>query len=58
MVAKQRGRKSRSFKVNPKLWERFKQIVIEKGFSTCFILETLIQAYIAGAPAKKKGTPK
>ena len=41
-----RARKVQSFRVKDKLWEDFKQKVTEQGFSTCFILETLIQAYI------------
>ena len=43
-----------SFRVNHKLWNQFKNKVTQQGFSTCFIMETLIQAYLKGTDTNKK----
>lgn len=51
MVIKQRARIVQSIRVNPKLWASFKEAVEKKGFSICFILETLMQAWTTGAAA-------
>jgi len=51
MVVKRGGRVPRSVRVSKELWLLFKKAVNEKGFSTCFILETLMEAYVAGATA-------
>jgi len=44
-------RKITSFRVSEPLWNRFKNSVEAKGFSTCFILETLIRAWLTPSPA-------
>jgi len=51
MVIKRGGRTVQSIRVNPQSWTRFKQAVQKKGFSTCFILETLMDAWTTGAAA-------
>lgn len=51
MVTKRGGRIVQSIRVNPQSWNRFKQAVQKKGFSTCFILETLMDAWTASAAA-------
>ena len=51
MVTKSRARIVQSIRVNPKLWNLFKQAVEQKGFSICFILETLMQAWTTSAAA-------
>jgi len=43
-----------SFRVRADIWNRFKASVELKGFSTCFIMETLIQAWLSGAPPTEK----
>lgn len=40
-------------KVDPDLREQFLSLVKEKGFSTCFILETMLRAWTAGTKASK-----
>lgn len=42
-----------SIKIREPLKKRFKQMVAEKGFSTCFIVETLLEAWLAGLNAEK-----
>ncbi|MBA7530796.1 hypothetical protein ES705_23007 [subsurface metagenome] len=51
MVVQPRARKVQSFRVKPKTWALFKEAVQKKGFSTCFILETLMDAWTASATA-------
>jgi hypothetical protein len=48
-----RGREVQSFRINPKIWKDFKQEVTQQGFSTCFIIETLLRAYL-----NKQETPQ
>ena len=45
-----------SFKIRADLKKEFKKLLKEKGFSTCFILETLLTAWIEGlkSPAHAK----
>jgi len=42
--------------IDREVWKNFKKKVIQQGFSTCFILETLLRAY---APLEdRKGAPQ
>ena len=45
--------------IEPVLWKEFKKALEERGLSTCFVLETLIQAWLAGtkAPPSNKVHP-
>lgn len=56
-MQKQRGRVDFHVKIKPKLRDDFKKAVTEKGFSTCFIIETLIQGWLATAPHTTKAHP-
>jgi len=46
-----------NFRIKKQLREDFKKAVTERGFSTCFILETLIQAWLTGASPNPKANP-
>ena len=52
-----RERVTLNFRIKKDLKEQFIKAVVEKGFSTCFILETLIQAWLAGAQIPKSEHP-
>ena len=52
-----RGRVNFNFRIKKDLKELFIKSVVEKGFSTCFILETLIQAWLVGAQIPEKANP-
>ncbi|MBA7534791.1 hypothetical protein ES705_27040 [subsurface metagenome] len=56
-MQKARARVDFHVKINKETRDNFKQTVKEKGFSTCFIIETLINAYLAAAPRTKKAHP-
>lgn len=56
-MQKQRERVDFHVKIKPKLRADFKQYCIERGFSTCFMLETLIQGLIAGATRTSEAHP-
>ena len=49
-----RERTTFNFRIRKDLKKQFKQAVKQKGFSTCFILETLIQAWLTATPANQK----
>ena len=40
-----------SFKVDPELWSGFKGVCKQRGVSICYVLEGLIEAWIAGQKA-------
>lgn len=42
-----------SIKIKSKLKRDFKRVIEEKGFSTCFIMETLMSAWLEGFKAEK-----
>lgn len=44
-------RKKTGIAIEPELWKEFKKALEERGLSTCFVLETLIQAWLAGTKA-------
>jgi len=46
-----RHRKVTTIRVDPELWEEFKDEVRKKSLSTCLVLEGLINAWIYGASA-------
>lgn len=56
-MQKRAGRIDFHVKIKPKLRADFKQYCIERGFSTCFMLETLIQGLIAGATRTSEAHP-
>lgn len=57
LVVEVRERQSVHIRVKTSLWKQFLTSVKAQGFSTCFIIETLLQAYLAGAPAPKSYHP-
>jgi len=52
-----RERETLNFRIKTDLKKQFIAMIKQKGFSTCFILETLIQAWLIAAPAPQKEHP-
>lgn len=56
-MQKRARRRDFHVKIYPEIKALFKQRCIEQGFSTCFIIETLIQGWLASATRTSKAHP-